>query len=259
MDLRGLEQWVARDALVFMSARASRVPPARRGMWPMTPSQTVLAPEVLTNVPAPPEQRARILRAMIKVAGEHGAQAASVEWVSDAAGVSSATFRQLFADRGECLLAALQRSVGIARQDAIRAYATEFTWVRRIRAGLLAVLELFDANRALARLCLLESQAVGSAGHDYRAAVLAELASLVDEGRTAARIQPPPLTAEGVVGGALSIVQTHLLDPQPASLRELINPLMSFIAFPYLGGGAARAQLTHPPVRAAAARSVRPA
>src|SRR5664280_1117239 len=52
MDLRGLEQWVARDALVFMSARASRVPPARRGMWPMTPSQTVLAPEVLTNVPA---------------------------------------------------------------------------------------------------------------------------------------------------------------------------------------------------------------
>jgi len=39
MDLRGLEQWVARGALVFMSARASRVLPARRGSWPMTPSE----------------------------------------------------------------------------------------------------------------------------------------------------------------------------------------------------------------------------
>lgn len=44
-----------------------------------------------------------------------------------------------------------------------------------------------------------------------------------------------------------------LFDPEPASLRELINPLMSFIAFPSLRGGAALAQPTHPPAIADAA------
>jgi AcrR family transcriptional regulator len=227
----------------------------------MTPSQTVLAPEVPANVPTSLQQRARILRATINVAGEHGAQAASVELISDAAAVSSATFRELFADRGECLLAALQRAVSIARQDAMRAYAAELTWVARVRAGLLALLELFDADRALARLCLLESGAIGPAAHDYRAEVLGKLATLVDEGRTAARIQPPPFTAEGVLGGTLSIIQTHLLDSEPGAVADLINPLMSFIAFPYLGGGAARTELScpggpraHPGRRAARSR-----
>jgi hypothetical protein len=118
--------------------------------------------------------------------------------------------------------------------------------VARICAGLLALLELFDADRALARICLLESQTAGPAGRRLRAGVLAELASLLDEGRTAARVQPPPFTAEGVLGGTLSIIQARLLDPEPEVLTDLINPLMSFIAFPYLGGGAARTQLNHP-------------
>jgi AcrR family transcriptional regulator len=225
----------------------------------MTPSQTLRTPPATMPPRTDPREGARILRAMIATAGEHGAQAASVQRVSDVAGVSTTAFHALFADRGECLLAALHHAVGVARQDAVRAYAAQLSWVQRIRAGLLALLELFDADRPLARLCLLEAQTIGPAAQAYRAEVLAELAFLLDQGRTAARVQPPPFTAEGVVGGALSIVQTHLLDPQPASLRELINPLMSFIAFPYLGSGAARAQLTHPPAHAAAARSVRPA
>lgn len=212
----------------------------------MTPSQMLFAPEAQAQLPTSQQQRARILQASIKIAGEHGAQAASVELISDAAGVSTGIFRELFADRGECLLAALQRAVSVARQDAMRAYAAELTWVARVRAGLLALLELFDADRALARLCLLESQAIGPAAHDYRAEVLAKLASLIDEGRTAARIEPPPFTAEGVVGGTLSIIQTHLLDSEPGTVADLINPLMSFIAFPYLGGGAARTELSCP-------------
>jgi len=32
----------------------------------------------------------------------------------------------------------------------------------------------------------------------------------------------------------------------PVPLAELLNPLMSFIVFPFLGGGAARIELAHP-------------
>jgi AcrR family transcriptional regulator len=219
----------------------------------MTQSQLLSSPPGTRPARTDHRHGARILRAMIATAGEHGVQAASVQRVSDAAGVSTATFRALFADRGECLLAALQCGVELARQGALEAYAAKLSWIERIRAGLFALLEIFDVDRPLARLCLLEAQAIGPAAQDYRGELLAQLASLVDEGRRSARVQPPPLTAEGVLGGTISIVQTHLLDPQPASLRALINPLMSFIAFPYLGSGAARAQLTYssPPVASA--------
>lgn len=42
----------------------------------------------------------------------------------------------------------------------------------------------------------------------------------------------------------------------PVPLSELIDPLTSFIAFPYLSGGAARAELAHPPVIAKSARRI---
>jgi AcrR family transcriptional regulator len=186
----------------------------------------------------------RILEAMIQVAGEHGAQSATITGVTGAAGVSSGTFYELFADRGECLLAAFEHAVALAREHAGAAYISEARWIDRIRAGLFSLLELFGRDPALARLCLIESAAAGTPALAYRAKVLAQLAGLLDDARTAARRQPPPLTAEGVVGGTLAVIQTRLLERDRGALTELINPLMSFIAFPYLGGGAARIELS---------------
>jgi len=186
----------------------------------------------------------RILEAMIQVAGEHHAHAARITDVTDAAGVSSRTFYELFADRGECLLAAFEHAVALARERAGAAYISEVRWIDRIRAGLFSLLELFGTHPALARLCVLESATAGTPALAYRAQVLARLASLVDDGRTAARRQPPPFTAEGVVGGTLAVIQTRLLERDRGALTELLNPLMSFIAFPYLGGGAARIELS---------------
>jgi DNA-binding MarR family transcriptional regulator len=63
------------------------------------------------------------------------------------------------------------------------------------------------------------------------------------------------LTAEGTVGGALAVVHARLLERPSAPLTELLNPLMSFIVMPYLGPGAAGAELSRPlPVRSAPRR-----
>jgi AcrR family transcriptional regulator len=132
-------------------------------------------------------KRARILWAMAQAANDHTAGTVSVARVVSIAGISRKTFYEMFSDRDECLLAAVERSVALAT----------------------------EAARA-------------------------------DEGRAEARRQPSPVTAEGIVGSILAIAHSRLLGPGPAALSALINPLMSFVALPYLGAKAAEMELSRP-------------
>ncbi len=64
--------------------------------------------------------------------------------------------------------------------------------------------------------------------------------------------QTPSLTAEGVVGGALSILHSRLLGNTRDSFLELRGPLASMIVLPYLGPAAARKELSRPVPKAPA-------
>jgi hypothetical protein len=57
---------------------------------------------------------------------------------------------------------------------------------------------------------------------------------------------PPPLTAEGVVGGVLSLIHARMVESDDAPLIELLGPLMSMLVLPYLGSAAARRELAQP-------------
>ena len=72
--------------------------------------------------------------------------------------------------------------------------------------------------------------------------------SLIDEGRKEGKAagDPLPLTAEGLAGGAFSLIHSRLLQEDGGSLVELLNPLMSMIVLPYLGPAAARKELDRP-------------
>jgi AcrR family transcriptional regulator len=188
----------------------------------------------------------RIVAATVHLASEHGVQAATVSHIVDLAGVSRKTFYGLFEDRGDCLLAAIEQSLTLARERASVACEAHERWVDRVRAGLFAVLQLLDEEPKLARLCVVQWAAAGPAALARRSEVLDQLAQLIDEGRESARRQPLPLTAEGVVGGVLGVIHARLLRPGSGALVELLNPLMSMIALPYLGGAAARRELSRP-------------
>ncbi len=183
---------------------------------------------------------------MAQAVGDQGPELVTVAQVIAIAGVSRKTFYELFEDRNDCLLAAIERAITLARDTVVEAGAPNERWVDRMRAGLLALLEFFDSEPRLARLCVIYSAIAGPEVVAYRRDVLSKLADVVDEGRTSARHQPSPLTAEAVVGGVLAIVQTRLQHPRPEMLSALINPLMGFIALPYLGGNAAAAELSRP-------------
>jgi AcrR family transcriptional regulator/DNA-binding MarR family transcriptional regulator len=191
----------------------------------------------------------RILAAMAEVASERGAGSVTVAHVVGRAGVSRRTFYDLFADREECFLAAFEEAIGRVGAQVIAAYEGEAGWRERVRAGLWALLVFLDDEPSTAKLCVVESLAAGPRVLERRAVVMRVLVRAVDEGRAAVpkkATQPPPLTAEGVVGAVLSVIHTRLSEANPKPLSGLLGELMGVIVLPYLGQASAQKELSKP-------------
>jgi AcrR family transcriptional regulator len=193
-------------------------------------------------------QRARILSAMVEVAADVGYIGAAVAPVVARAGVSRRTFYELFDGREDCFLAAFEWGVGQARTVVIEAYRSQRTWRDRIRHALAALLAFLDAEPELARVCVMEALGAGKLVLERRAQALKELidalGSFAPQGRGSS--QPLLLSAEGIVGGAFSVIHGRLLEHQrePGSLIALHGQLMALMALPYLGPRAAGEELT---------------
>jgi|HubBroStandDraft_3_1064219.scaffolds.fasta_scaffold07107_3 AcrR family transcriptional regulator len=205
-------------------------------------------------------QRRRMLNATVEMLAERGAQSMSIAALSQRAGVSRKTFYEVFADREACLCAAFEETVLRIERDVSSAVANERKWLSRTRAGLAALLSHLDREPACARLVVVEALGAGEPTLEARRGVLDRLIAIVDEGRGEAKREPPPLTAEGVVGAVFSVVHARVLDRDPRPLGELLGPLMAMIVQPYLGAAAAQREIdaqahasiseTAPPTRA---------
>ncbi len=194
-------------------------------------------------------QRMRILAAMADVASERGAGSVTVAHVVARAGVSRRTFYDIFADREECFLAAFDEAIARIGTQVAAAYEAETAWRERMRAGLWALLVFLDEEPATAKLLVVESLAAGPRVLERRAVVMRALVRAVDEGRAAVpkkATQPPPLTAEGVVGAVQSVIHTRLCDADPKPLSGLLGELMGVIVLPYLGQASAQKELSKP-------------
>lgn len=211
-------------------------------------------------------QRARILSAMLEVLLEHGAGSVSVAHVVERSGISRRTFYEIFRDRDECFLTALDDAIDRAATVVVPVFEGSGRWRERVRLALTDLLAFFDGEPALARLLIVESLAAGSVALERRNRVLARLIAVVDQGRSEASEQsePSPLTAEGVVGAVCSIIHGRLSDPAGTALQaqrvehprtdaggceplvSLTGELMGMIVLPYLGRAAANRELHRP-------------
>jgi AcrR family transcriptional regulator len=206
-------------------------------------------------------QRRRLLLAMGELLGEIGVEDATVGRISKRAGVSRRTFYEVFEDREECFLAALDQATERIAGELAQAYAHEGKWSTRVRAALTVLLEHFDAHPEIARMCVIETLRAGPKALERRRRILVALATAVDQGRAEAKHDNGllPLTAEGLVGGALAVVHARLLahsrsatdgsrtgEEAHKGLVELVNPLTAMIVQPYLGPAAARRELDRP-------------
>ncbi|HEV3093636.1 MAG TPA: TetR family transcriptional regulator [Solirubrobacteraceae bacterium] len=191
-------------------------------------------------------QRARLLTALAQACAEHGATNVTVAHIVERAGVSRRTFYELFSDREDCFLAGLEEGLARIASRVGPAYEQPGKWRERIRVGLIELLLFLDDDPVAARLVIVETLGSGPEALQRRGNVLARVTDAVDEGRREAEadLTLSRITAEGIVGGVLSVLHGRLLEDSRESYLELVNLLMSMIVLPYMGPAAARRELS---------------
>ncbi len=106
-------------------------------------------------------QRTRLFGAIVASVAERGYAATRLSDLTEISGVSGNSFYNLFADKEACFIAATE-----ALMDGALA-ALEVpggTWEQQVRGAADAFAEIFVAQSAAARMCLLEAHAAGPAG-----------------------------------------------------------------------------------------------
>ncbi len=193
-------------------------------------------------------QRARMFLAMAEIACERGVGDVSVAHVVERAGVSRRTFYELFEDREDCFLAAFGEAVARAERYVVAASDPGAEWSVRTRDALVGLLSFLDEEPAFGRLAIVESLGAGARALDTRRDVVARVVAGIDAARHELEVDSSvtALTAEGVVGGVLSVMHARLVSNDSESFVTLAKPLMSMIVLPYLGVAAARKELERP-------------
>jgi AcrR family transcriptional regulator len=265
-----------RSAVVMPASNQARPPGAGRKARAPAPTEPNATRRKTAGAPAefsaPSRvseiQRQRILAAMAEVTAEQGAAGVTVAHIVARSGVSRRTFYELFSDRDDCLLATLELAGRRASEAVLPAYRgaerslsrtphrgghpkghRQAGWREAMRAGLTALLQFFDEEPALARLCVVESLAAGPKALELRTRVVRALIDAVEDGRGEAKPggrEAPPLTGEGVVGAVLAVIHARLVEPRSKPLSPLTPALMSMIVAPYLGSASAEKELQRP-------------
>ena len=190
-------------------------------------------------------KRQRIVEGMLEVVGTEGYEAASVRMVLDRAGLYRQAFYDEFADKDACYLAALEFGAANLEAIAVAAANGEMEWSDRLRAGLRAVLDAFEADPAVGRALLVEVHAAGPEALAIRAAAMKRLTDFIDSARHSARAgeAPPPIAAEGIVAGMHAVVHAKLAAGEGSGFRALLPDFMYFATLPYFGPEAADAEM----------------
>jgi AcrR family transcriptional regulator len=182
-------------------------------------------------------QRKRILDAVVEVVAERGPAGASVGLVIARAGVSSRTFYECFGGLEECLIAVLDGALERAAPLVVGAFDDSTPtqpWQEGMRGALGAMLDFFDEEPALTRVCLVELGTATPVVREHRERILAAFAGIV-----VARIgrevsHPSPLAAEGTFASVVGIVNARLNTGEQPLLLELLGSLMGIIVGPFM-------------------------
>jgi AcrR family transcriptional regulator len=179
-------------------------------------------------------QSKRILDAVVTVVAERGLAGTSIGSVCARAKVSRRTFYECFGGLDDALVAVLDEALARATPLLGRALASQDSWQSAMRSALAAMLELFDAEPALARVCLVEALAAPPAVRAHRERILQAFSALVLSRIESEVSHPSPLAAEAAYASVIGIVNARLIGSEPRPLIELLGPLMGIIVGPFM-------------------------
>jgi AcrR family transcriptional regulator len=192
-----------------MTGAHTQIPSGRRGEGGLTKDEVASI------------QRSRILFAMAEAVADQGYPSVSVADVVGRAGVSRATFYEMFTDKQDCFLAAFDTAVGLLFGDLV-------VPAERGPAGFSAVLASYldsiAANEAFARVFLIDIHAVPEGAHrraDNQATIagmIANMFGVADERRLFA--------CEALVAAIATLVTARLAAGDLEGIRALHAPLV---------------------------------
>ncbi len=169
-----------------------------------------------------------------------GAERATVTEVIRRARVPRSAFYQQFTGRDDALRALVANALKRSRTRVIEASEPEVGWQPKVRAGLLALLSLYEAEPDVGRLCLIHSRQPQWGMQRLRRDAVGQLVRAVAAGAGSAQHAPGALSAECTVAGVLGVIEGRLQERRKPRLTELAGELMSFTVLPYRGAAAAR-------------------
>ncbi len=187
-------------------------------------------------------QRERLLAATIELVAKRGYRGTSVDHIVKAARVGYTAFYELFADKEDCFVAAFERIAAETREALVAAVPADLPWPEQIHAGLATLVELIVADRARARVALVEVQAAGPAAFArYEAATEGAVAKL-REGRAfgGKAAQLSDTLEETIIGGIVWILHQRLVKGEAEKVEGMLGELTQIALGPYLGEAEAR-------------------
>ena len=154
-----------------------------------------------------------------------------------------------------CIPQAFAEGLESLSETILQAARHEECWLERIRAGLIALLGFLEEEPQWAGLLILEAPLAGAAALQCNKRVQQALGEVLNGARAevivGCELMPSPaLIAELLVGGVHSVIRSRMLKGQGSALVGLAPSLMTFIVEPYLGRGAAKADLAGKPAPA---------
>jgi AcrR family transcriptional regulator len=185
-----------------------------------------------------------MLSAVGDVVSVAGYREMSVEDVIVTAGVSRRTFYEHFKNKEDAFLAAYDAVLVQLLSTVQDALDAERTFPGRMCAGLSAFLDFFAREPGFARMCIVEALAAGPEAIARRNGAMAAFAALISDNaqEIGTPLDPPPLTAETIVGGIYEVVYTRIVRGDIRQLPELLADLLYPALLPYEGKDTAVAE-----------------
>ncbi|HET6999197.1 MAG TPA: TetR/AcrR family transcriptional regulator [Solirubrobacterales bacterium] len=182
-------------------------------------------------------QRERILNAMAEACASNGYVATTIGDIVELAGVSRATFYELFKDKEDCLRAAMELMAADVAASVGEAYSPDKPWASMVRDTAAVFLGLLASRPDFARMALVEAPAAGGRSMEMYASGKRVLQSLLDRGRTDPVEEQgvPSSASRGSLAAAESLVVGQILAGNTERLPELLPDVVYILTIPYLG------------------------
>lgn len=179
-------------------------------------------------------ERDRILQAMADCCAEQGFGETSIEEVMERAGVKRQDFDEHFADKEDCALVALNKTVS----ETLAAVATASprgSEAERRAAQIAAITELIGSIPSFAHLSCIEARQAGTPRmRDRYESAGAVLALMMERARTGG-YRPPAAAARAALGGAEAVVRRELVAGRGGGLRRLLPDFVYAALVPFVG------------------------